>query len=67
MTTHVIINDQPFELANARNLQEILESFGATEPYVVALNQEFVPRSCYSQQKLCANDRIEILQPIHGG
>lgn len=67
MTTQVIINDQPFELANAQNLQEILDKFGATEPYVVALNQEFVPRSCYTEQALNPNDRIEILQPIQGG
>jgi len=67
MTTQVIINDQPFELGSAQNLLDLLERFGATEPFVVAINQEFVPRSCYAKQKLSADDRIEILQPIQGG
>lgn len=67
MMTHVLINDQPVTLQANQSLQMLLDEFGAQEPYVVAVNQTFVPRSCYEQQSLQAGDRIEILQPIQGG
>lgn len=67
MTTQVLINDQPVTVQANQTLQTLLDQFGAQEPYVVAVNQTFVPCSCYAQQSLQAGDRIEILQPIQGG
>jgi len=67
MTTQVLINDQPVTLLTNQTLQTLLDQFGAQEPYVVAVNQTFVPRSCYAQQSLQSGDRIEVLQPIQGG
>lgn len=67
MTTQVLINGQPVTLQANQTLQMLLDEFDAQEPYVVAINQTFVPRSCYAQQSLQTGDRIEVLQPIQGG
>ena len=67
MSLDVLINDQTATLQAGQTLQSLLDDFGAKEPYVVAINQTFVPRSCYEQQSLQAGDRIEVLQPIQGG
>ncbi|MEH6357752.1 MAG: sulfur carrier protein ThiS [Pseudomonadales bacterium] len=67
MSLEVLINNQSVILQAGQTLQSLLDDFGAQEPYVVAINQTFVPRSCYHQQSLQAGDRIEVLQPIQGG
>ena len=67
MSLEVLINNQTVILQAGQTLQSLLDDFGAKEPYVVAINQTFVPRSCYQQQSLQAGDRIEVLQPIQGG
>ena len=67
MTNQVLINDQPVTLQTGQTLQSLLDQFGAQEPYVVAINQTFVPHSCYEQQPLQSGDQIEVLQPIQGG
>jgi sulfur carrier protein len=67
MTTQVLINDQPVTLQKGQTLADILDEYGTQEPFVVALNQTFVPRSCYAQQTLQNGDCIEVLQPIQGG
>jgi thiamine biosynthesis protein ThiS len=35
--------------------------------YVVALNQNFIPRALYANTVLQANDDIELLSPMAGG
>ena len=67
MSEQVLINDQPIALQNGQTLQNLLEVYGAQEPYVVAINEVFVPRSHHANQQLQAGDRIEVLQPIQGG
>lgn len=67
MSDQVLINDQPVTLQDGQTLQSVLESYGAQEPYVVAINQTFIPRSSHAVQALQPGDRIEILQPIQGG
>ena len=67
MTSQVLINDQAIFLQAGQTLQTLLDQFGAQPPYVVALNQTFVPRSHYAQQTLQNGDRIEVLKPIQGG
>ena len=67
MSLEVLINNQTVILQAGQTLQSLLDDFGVQEPYVVAINQTFVPRSCYQQQSLQAGDRIEVLQPIQGG
>ena len=67
MSLDVLINDQTVTLQAGQTLQSLLDDFGVQEPYVVAINQTFVPRSCYEQQSLQVGDRIEVLQPIQGG
>lgn len=67
MPAQVFINGEPFNLLDAQNLQELLDQFGAKQPYVVALNMELVPHSGYANQSVKAGDRIDVLQPIQGG
>lgn len=67
MTNQVLINEQAVTLQDGQSLQGLLHTYGAKEPYVVAVNNTFVPRSAYAAQYLQAGDRIEVLQPIQGG
>ncbi|MEZ5523742.1 MAG: sulfur carrier protein ThiS [Pseudomonadales bacterium] len=67
MSEKILINGQPIPLQNDQSLLSLLEQFGAREPYVVALNETFIPRSSYLEQQVQAGDRIEVLQPIQGG
>ena len=62
----IIINDKPFE-SQARQLSDVLEEYGATPPYAVALNGEFVAQHQYTGQAVQAGDRIEVVSPIFGG
>lgn len=67
MNDQILINDQPMMLQDGQSLENLLQTYGAKEPYVVAINKTFVPHSAYAQQQLQAGDRIEVLQPIQGG
>lgn len=67
MSDQVLINGHPMTLQDGQSLENLLHSFGAKEPYVVAVNEIFVPRSAYAQQQLQAGDHVEVLQPIQGG
>ena len=59
---------------NAKNIQtrcnlisEVLTEFGATPPFAVALNGEFVPRTHYEIQQVKDGDRVDIVAPVFGG
>lgn len=67
MNNQVSINGQTVSLESGQCLADLLQQFGAQEPYVIAINEIFVPRSAYAQQPVQAGDRIEVLQPIQGG
>ena len=61
------VNDEPV-LSEHNTLSALLESYVSTEQRVaVAVNQQVVPRSQWSDCLLKDNDRIDIFESIAGG
>ncbi|MAF16532.1 MAG: thiamine biosynthesis protein ThiS [Marinomonas sp.] len=61
------VNDEPV-LSEHNTLSALLESYVSTEQRVaVAVNQQVVPRSLWSDCLLKDNDRIDIFESIAGG
>ena len=48
-------------------IQAALEVWSPEEPYALAVNDVFVPRSRYTATPLTAGDNVDILSPITGG
>ncbi|WP_166114441.1 sulfur carrier protein ThiS [Pseudoalteromonas sp. Z9A5] len=51
----------------SNKLISCLQDFGATPPYAVAINGEFIPQSQHGNYVLNKGDNIELLSPIQGG
>ncbi|MGS2724215.1 sulfur carrier protein ThiS [Porticoccus sp. GXU_MW_L64] len=64
---NISINGETHNVAENTSLPQLLAQYGAREPYVVAVNSEFVPRPDYVQMTLKAGDLIDIVQPLQGG
>ncbi|MBE0369701.1 sulfur carrier protein ThiS [Pseudoalteromonas aurantia] len=62
----VVFNGEMTQL-NTPNLREFILGKGAKEPFAVAVNGEFVPRSHCAEMVLKAGDSIDLLSPIQGG
>ena len=60
------INGEPVD-THPQTLADVLDEWGATPPFVVALNQTFIPKHQWSQTPVNENDAIDILAPISGG
>ncbi len=75
----VSLNDAPFELAPNTSLHDALSLMNvngnatkgpAERPggrFVIAINQEFVPRSEYASVILMDGDEIDLVRPVWGG
>lgn len=61
-----LINGEVFE-SHSVDLVEVIEQWGATPPFALAVNQCFVARSAWSKIQLSEADCIDIVQPIQGG
>ncbi|EWH08169.1 ThiS protein [Catenovulum agarivorans DS-2] len=61
------INGQTVETSESRSLLEIVRDFGATAPFALAVNGQFVPKSQHESWVLSDQDSIEILSPVQGG
>ncbi len=48
-------------------LADVIIEYGATQPYAIAVNGEFVSKSEYSHYRLSDNDKVDIVSPIYGG
>jgi len=49
-------------------LTELLEAQGyANKQFAIAINRQFIPRSCYATTQLQAGDIIDIITPMQGG
>ncbi|KAF7768920.1 sulfur carrier protein [Pseudoalteromonas citrea] len=62
----VVFNGKTTQLTTP-NLREFILAKGAKEPFAVAVNGEFVPRSQCAETDLKAGDNIDLLSPIQGG
>jgi sulfur carrier protein len=64
----VSLNNEKHELQENTLLSDALQLWGYGDSKIaVAINQEFIPRSAYSQQLLAEGDQIDIVKPVGGG
>ncbi len=65
---HVIVNNQPKELAQDAVLKELLSSLEiATNGIAVAINNTVIPKSNWNVTKLSNDDIVTIIQATQGG
>lgn len=60
------INGKEFQSDRTR-LTDILQQWGATQPFVVAVNHQLVPSEKHAHTEIKDQDKIDILSPIQGG
>ncbi len=63
----VLINQKPYDLPEGTTLAEAIAQVGASGPFAVAINLEFVPQARYEQTRLQEGDQVEIVAPVAGG
>ncbi|UTW45058.1 sulfur carrier protein ThiS [bacterium SCSIO 12696] len=63
----ISINGESRDFTDNTPLPELLTQYGAVEPYVVAINETFIPKPQYSQVTLADGDSIDVVRPIQGG
>jgi sulfur carrier protein len=64
----ISVNNQSQSLAPNTRLSDALVEWGFADGKIaVAINQEFVPRSTYSERILINGDQIDIVKPVGGG
>ena len=65
---NISVNGEVRKLPDEMAVDQLLEYLGYQPGAVaVAVNLEFVPRSAYTNTRLCESDQVEILSPISGG
>ena len=63
----VIVNGKTCLLPELRNLDALVRFLSPAVPFVVARNEELVPRGTYEECVISTGDRIEIIHPTAGG
>jgi sulfur carrier protein len=63
---NISINGEPFT-TNQTVLVQIINEFGATPPFAIAVNGDFVPKSTYQECIISEGDLVDIVSPIFGG
>ncbi|MBV6696208.1 sulfur carrier protein ThiS [Kitasatospora aureofaciens] len=62
------VNGEPRQVAATATLAEVVATLSkANSGVAAALNEAVVPRSSWSDTRLSAGDRIEILTAVQGG
>lgn len=61
------INQQAFSLPEGATVSDALHAFGATPPFAVALNGDFLARARHASQALTPGDALEVVRPVVGG
>ncbi len=64
MTVH--INGKPFSTLNAV-LADIVAEFGATPPFALAVNGDFIPKAQAATFTVQPDDKLDIVSPVVGG
>ncbi len=64
----VLLNGAEKTLETTCVLCEAIRQWGYDgDSYAIAINETFVPRSCYGQTALQQGDSIEVVSPLQGG
>lgn len=64
---NLTINQQPHDLPDTATVADAVAAINARPPFAVAVNTVFIPKTQYTQHRLHANDRVEIISPVTGG
>lgn len=61
------VNGEPREVADSATLAELVAQLSkAPSGVAAALNETVVPRGCWTDTRLAAGDRVEILTAVQG-
>ncbi|MCK5896497.1 MAG: sulfur carrier protein ThiS [Cocleimonas sp.] len=64
----ITLNGEQKELPEVMSVKTAMLHWQPTaEKFAIAINGEFVPRSCYADTLLQTGDEVELLSPIVGG
>lgn len=64
----IVLNGEQRDIGDARTVRDLLAATGYADRRVaVEVNRTIVPRSTYSEHRLAAGDRVEIVHAIGGG
>jgi len=61
------INQKPLSLPDGETVADALAAVGASPPFAVALNGDFVARTQHAARALQAGDKLDVVQPVAGG
>lgn len=65
---NIQFNGEPFSFNATMTLAELLQQQQpADQPFAVAINQTFVPRSQYDRHRVEDGDSVELVVPMQGG
>lgn len=64
---NLTINQQAHNLPDTATVADAVAAIDARPPFAVAVNTVFIPKTQYTQHRLHANDRVEIISPVTGG
>ncbi len=68
MTIEISVNSESKQIDDRKTLAELLGEWGfESQRVAVAVNEDFVPRSTYSDVSLQAGDRVDVVAPVQGG
>lgn len=63
----IVLNGKNCSLPEFRTLDTLLRVLSPSVPFVVAHNDEVIPRGTYGECVISTGDRIEIVYPAAGG
>jgi sulfur carrier protein len=63
----VIVNGSAVEFQSGATVADVVTHVQPAQPFAVAVNMVFVPRTLHDSHILCADDQIELIVPVTGG
>jgi thiamine biosynthesis protein ThiS len=63
----IVLNGKSCSMPELRTLGALLRVLSPSAPFVVAHNDEVIPRGTYGECVISTGDRIEIVHPAAGG
>ena len=65
---NVALNGEIKPITPGSNLQQLLDEWQlVAKNFAIAINQQFIPRSAYTETVVNDGDSIELLVPMQGG
>jgi len=62
------LNGAPHDITDGLNVQDLIASLDlSNKSLAVAVNREVVPRAAWTERRLKAEDRVDIVRAIGGG